>query len=76
MNLLQKQNIILQIDKSTLAFVAEKGFDPVYGARPLKRVIQTAIENPLAQSLLNGQFQSGNTVEVKKTKDGLSFERI
>ncbi|MFT5372343.1 MAG: ATP-dependent Clp protease ATP-binding subunit ClpB, partial [Lysobacterales bacterium] len=44
---------------------AEGGFDPVYGARPLKRAIQTKLENPLAQKMLAGEFSSGETINVK-----------
>ena len=50
--------------------MAEAGFDPVYGARPLKRTIQQKLENPLAQSLLTGKFKSGDTIIVSY-KDGV-----
>ncbi|OYV56739.1 MAG: ATP-dependent chaperone ClpB [Legionella sp. 21-45-4] len=50
------------------------GFDPVYGARPLKRIIQQQLENPLAQALLNGQFKSGDIIQVSANSDGLAFK--
>ena len=54
--------------------LAEAGFDPVYGARPLKRAIQQQIENPLAQEILQGRFQPGDTIEVCVDKDHLEFQ--
>ena len=46
------------------AFVTENGYDPVYGARPLKRAIQQQIENPLAQQILSGELVPGKTIEL------------
>jgi len=54
--------------------LAESGFDPVYGARPLKRAIQQQIENPLAQEILQGHFKPGDTIEVGVTEDHLEFQ--
>ena len=54
--------------------LAEAGFDPVYGARPLKRAIQPQIENPLAQEILQGRFQPGDTIEVCVEQDHLEFQ--
>ncbi|MBK8915111.1 MAG: ATP-dependent chaperone ClpB [Phycisphaerales bacterium] len=56
--------------------LARDGFDPVYGARPLKRLIQQMIENPLARRLLAGEFGPGDGVKVDAAGDGYSFERI
>ena len=53
--------------------LAEAGFDPVYGARPLKRVIQQQLENTLAQDLLAGQFKAGDTIKVDIVDDELVF---
>ena len=50
------------------------GFDPVYGARPLKRAIQQQIENPLAQEILQGRFKPGDTIEVGVADDHLEFQ--
>jgi ATP-dependent Clp protease ATP-binding subunit ClpB len=54
--------------------LADAGFDPVYGARPLKRAIQQQIENPLAQEILQGRFKPGDTIEVGVTADQLDFQ--
>lgn len=71
---LRQQNITLEVSKEALTHLAEAGFDPVYGARPLKRTIQQRLENPLAQALLTGTFQSGQTIAVKWQQDDLVFE--
>ena len=54
--------------------LAEAGFDPVYGARPLKRAIQQQVENPLAQEILQGRFSPGDTIEVGVAEDQLEFQ--
>ncbi|MGQ3892273.1 ATP-dependent chaperone ClpB [Legionella sp. CNM-4043-24] len=66
---LQQQDIGLIVEPEALSHLGEAGFDPVYGARPLKRVIQQQLENPLAQALLTGKFKSGDTIDVT-FKDG------
>jgi ATP-dependent Clp protease ATP-binding subunit ClpB len=55
--------------------LAEAGFDPVYGARPLKRAIQQQVENPLAEAILRGEFSPGETIVVDADDDGLHFDR-
>ena len=72
---LKDQNIRLQLSPEALQYLAEAGFDPVYGARPLKRVILQKLENPLAQSLLNGEFRSGDAITVNLKDSELVFER-
>jgi ATP-dependent Clp protease ATP-binding subunit ClpB len=59
----------LELSDAALSLLGEAGFDPVYGARPLKRAIQQEIENPLAQKILSGDFASGETIKVD-VKDG------
>ncbi len=54
--------------------LAEAGFDPVYGARPLKRAIQQQVENPLAQEILQGKFKPGDLIEVGVDHDRLDFQ--
>ncbi len=54
--------------------LAEAGFDPVYGARPLKRAIQQQVENPLAQEILQGRFNPGDTIEIGVSEDQLEFQ--
>jgi ATP-dependent Clp protease ATP-binding subunit ClpB len=70
---LKEQNIHLEVTQDALAHIAEAGYDPVYGARPLKRTIQQKLENPLAQSLLNGSFKSGETVKISFQNNELHF---
>ncbi|PJD96406.1 MAG: ATP-dependent chaperone ClpB [Legionella sp.] len=70
---LKEQNIHLEITPEALAYLAEAGYDPVYGARPLKRVIQQKLENPLAQSLLNGHFKTGDTIKIECKDEQLQF---
>ena len=72
-NRLVQQDLNLEIGSDALDLVGEAGFDPVYGARPLKRSIQDLLENPLAQKILAGDFVAGDTIRVN-IKDGfLSF---
>ena len=64
LNLLADRKIELKFDKKALQWLANRGYDPVYGARPLKRVIQRSLQNPLATMLLEGKVADGDTVEV------------
>jgi len=74
---LSEQGITLSFDDAALDSLIEEGYDPVYGARPLKRVIQHRLENPLAQALLAGNFVSGDRVRVRKGPGvGLEFTRL
>jgi len=66
---LAEQELSLSISTEALALIAKVGFDPIFGARPLKRAIQQGIENPLAQRLLAGDFVHGSTIHVTE-KDG------
>jgi ATP-dependent Clp protease ATP-binding subunit ClpB len=72
---LQERSLQLQIDDVVLDYLAEVGYDPVYGARPLKRAVQQVLENPLARDLLAGKFLPGDTIVVKKEKEGLVFKK-
>ncbi len=71
---LQQQNIALRLTPEALAYLAEAGFDPVYGARPLKRIVQQKLENPLAQALLTGQFKSGDLIVITLNAEHLEFK--
>ncbi len=73
---LAEREIGLRLDDSALDELVKVGYDPVYGARPLKRAIQSEIENPLAHRLLAGEFGAGDLIEVKGGPDGLEFEKI
>ena len=70
---LADRDIGLEVSDAALDLIAEAGFDPVYGARPLKRVIQQQLENSLAQDLLSGHFKGGDTIKVDIKGDSLSF---
>ncbi len=70
---LQSMNMTLNICPQALSHLAAAGFDPVYGARPLKRIIQQQLENPLAEALLQGKFQAGQTIEVTCHDGKLGF---
>jgi ATP-dependent Clp protease ATP-binding subunit ClpB len=72
---LAQQDIGLELTDSALDRLGEAGFDPVYGARPLKRAIQQRLENPLAQALLAGRYARGDTVRVDCTGEDLEFEK-
>jgi ATP-dependent Clp protease ATP-binding subunit ClpB len=65
---LAEQDLALEIDDAALAWLADKGFDPVYGARPVKRAIQRALETPIARKIIGGDYAPGATVHV--TTDG------
>lgn len=67
------RQIAINLTDSAKDFIAEKGFDPVYGARPLKRVIQKNIEDPIAEHILRGQFTDGSQIRVDKSGEGLEF---
>ncbi|HRD69707.1 MAG TPA: ATP-dependent chaperone ClpB [Legionella sp.] len=71
---LKQQDIHLNVTHEALEHLAEAGFDPVYGARPLKRTIQQQLENPLAQALLTGKFKTGETVNVSFKDGHLDFK--
>jgi ATP-dependent Clp protease ATP-binding subunit ClpB len=73
---LQTQHIGLTISEAALDSLGEAGYDPVYGARPLKRAIQHGLENPLAQELLQGKFAPSDTIEVDWKNDTMQFSKI
>ena len=64
LKLLADRKIELKLDGKAMQWLANRGYDPVYGARPLKRVIQRSLQNPLATQLLEGRIHDGDTVEV------------
>jgi ATP-dependent Clp protease ATP-binding subunit ClpB len=72
---LAKLEIGLDVGEAALAHVAQAGFDPVYGARPLKRAIQQQIENPLAKQILAGEFGPGDTVRVREKGGVVTFAK-
>nr|WP_210424637.1 ATP-dependent chaperone ClpB [Marichromatium bheemlicum] len=73
---LAEREMRLEISDAALDHLGEAGFDPVYGARPLKRAIRAQLENPLAQEILAGKFAPGDLIEVGVADGGLRFERV
>jgi ATP-dependent Clp protease ATP-binding subunit ClpB len=73
---LDEKNIDLVLSDDAKALLAEKGYDPVYGARPLKRAIQHYMENPLAMEILNGDIKEGATVKADVQGDQIVFKTI
>jgi len=72
---LAERSLSLAVGDDVKARLAEQGFDPIYGARPLKRTIQRLIENPLAQALLAGDFEPGDTIVASLRGDGIVFDK-
>ena len=72
---LAEQGITIQVDEEALSMIAEVGYDPVYGARPLKRVIQQQLQNELAKELLGGEFAEGDCVTVEFHQDEFLFSK-
>ena len=70
---LHERQLQLQVSDSALDWLADLGFDPVYGARPLKRAIQQNLENPLATRILSGEYSAGDVVTVDIAGNGLLF---
>lgn len=73
---LKGQNLELEITEGALDKLAEAGYDPVYGARPLKRSIRQLIENPLSEALLSGEFMPGDTISITVKNDKIGFQKI
>jgi ATP-dependent Clp protease ATP-binding subunit ClpC len=67
------RHISIDVTRPAKELLAEKGFDPVYGARPLKRIIQRMIEDPIAEELLRGRFKDGSSIQVGRRGDQLEF---
>jgi len=65
----------LEVSDAALAELAKAGFDPVYGARPLKRAIQSELENPLAKAILEGRFAPKDTIRVDYRVSKMTFEK-
>jgi ATP-dependent Clp protease ATP-binding subunit ClpB len=72
--LLSDRKITLELDAAAMAWLANAGYDPVYGARPLKRAIQRELQNPLAQSILQGHIPDGSVVHISASDTGLVIE--
>jgi ATP-dependent Clp protease ATP-binding subunit ClpB len=74
--LLAERQIELEMNGTARQYLADAGYDPVYGARPLKRVIQREVQDPLALALLRGEFVEGDTVEVDALDGRVVFKEV
>lgn len=72
---LSEHNIRLELTKEAKEFIIEKGFDPIYGARPLKRTIQSFLEDPLAEEIIKGNFKGAGNIKVNFERDHLVFHK-
>ena len=72
---LAERSIGITFSEAALDHLARAGYDPIYGARPLKRAIQAEVENPLAREILDGQFAAGDTVQVVEKDGAIAFDR-
>ena len=70
---LAARELTIEFSDAAMDMIADAGYDPVYGARPLKRAIQQLVENPLAQEILASRFAPGETISVDASEDGLVF---
>jgi ATP-dependent Clp protease ATP-binding subunit ClpB len=71
--LLEERKITIKLEPGARDWLAEKGWDPAYGARPLKRVIQKSVQDPLAEMILSGKIKDGEKVAISASKQGLKF---
>jgi len=75
-NLMQDRNLTLKVDQAARDYLAELGYDPDFGARPLKRTIQREVQDPLALKVVAGEVKEGDTIRVTKGPAGLQFDVI
>jgi len=75
-SLLSERSISMEVDEAARSWLVSAGYDPVYGARPLRRAIERYVENPLSSMILSGEFAEGDRVKVTVGDDGLSFSKI
>jgi ATP-dependent Clp protease ATP-binding subunit ClpB len=74
--LLDERKIVLELSKEARTFLAERGYDPAYGARPLTRAIQKELQDPLAGKLLAGEVKDGDRVKIGVAKEELTFKVV
>lgn len=72
---LKERRLFLEISPEVKQYIAKVGYDPLYGARPLKRAVQNELENPLAKEVLSGRFIEGDSIVAKKGENGIIFEK-
>ena len=73
---LEEQKLGLQLSEEALDFLADIGYDPVYGARPLKRAIQRYLETSIAKAILKGEFKTGETICVEIADERLTLKHL
>ncbi|HZA61137.1 MAG TPA: ATP-dependent chaperone ClpB, partial [Actinomycetota bacterium] len=73
---LSERRLAIEVGRAAREYLAEKGYDPVFGARPLKRLIQREVQDALAMALLEGRFAEGDTVLLDREGDGLILRRV
>ena len=74
-NLLKEKNISLQITDDAKEYLAQRGFNPIYGARPLKRTIRQLVENPLSKKLLSGEINENDSLIIDSTGEDITFAK-
>jgi ATP-dependent Clp protease ATP-binding subunit ClpB len=75
-HMLADRRMVLELTEEAKRFIANAGYDPAYGARPIKRTLQRLVADPLALAILEGQFVDGDTILVKVNGNGLRFDRV
>jgi len=70
---LESQKVSVEVTPEAKEFLAEEGYDPKFGARPLARAIRRHIENPLSSRIIGGEFSPGDTILIDRVADGLTF---
>jgi ATP-dependent Clp protease ATP-binding subunit ClpB len=74
--LLEDRKISIELDDSAVKWLGERGYDPAYGARPLKRVMQKELQDPLAEKILGGEIRDGSVIKVAAGSDRLVFRAV
>ncbi|MEJ2664871.1 MAG: AAA family ATPase, partial [Spirochaetia bacterium] len=72
---LKEQKLDIKVTKQAIEYLAELGYDPLYGARPLKRVIQNKVQNAVAKKILSGEVKEGDTVIIERVKDDFAVKK-
>ena len=71
---LRAKDIKVHLDRSAVEFLIDKGYDPIYGARPMRRAVEKHLEDPVAEELLRGNIKQGDTLEVHAAGEQLAFK--
>ena len=72
---LKENKLAIEVTKAAEAYLADTGYDPMFGARPLKRTIQNLIQNPLAKKIIAGEYKEGDTIYIDRDESGLTFKK-